>query len=350
MPSNSGGRPRRQRRASSGRSRRSQGSRTRGSDSLNRSFSSGSRSMSLGSRKRNPTPREIIILVALAAILILLLVLLINGIRGCMAKRDSGSAPAQEQQAEQALTEEQRPAVSTDVSQELQDELNAELARNEQIATIAQDAGKYPEDLVRLALDEPAAISFVLGYNGKQASAEPFTDTVNKNTFPELYTFDTRWGYTEFAGGLFAVTGSAPTAVSIAYMGLTGSNTKTPTVVGDLAVKDNSVANGGVSSKFFTDTVNKINGLSCQELDPSAYAITATLASGGSAVVLGMPAHSALGSNPRYVVAITATDEGSTTVIDPLSPTNTARRWPAGTLAAEASELYALSATGTPTD
>lgn len=358
MPSNPDRRPRRQRPPSSGRPRNARNPRSarnakQRSNSAVGSSLRGSSSQSLGSRKRSPTAREAIIIAALAAILILLLVLLINGIRGCVGRRD-GAAPQQaqqqEQQAEQPQTTAPKPTVSSDVSKELQAELQAELDRYEKIATIAQEAGKYPEDLVRLALDEPAAIDFVLGYNGKQSSAEPFTDTVNQNTFPELYTFDARWGYTEFAGGLFAVTGSAPTAVSIAYMGLTGSNTKTPTVVGDMATADNNVTNGGVTSKFFSDTVNEIKGIACTELDPNEYGITGTLTGGGAAVIIGLPAGSSLGSSARYVVAIACTDDGSTTLVDPLSATNTSRRWPASSLAAEAQEMYSLVATSTPTD
>jgi hypothetical protein len=105
-----------------------------------------------------------------------------------------------------------------------------------------------------------------------------------------------------------------------------------------------------VTSKSFTYTVNEIKGIACTELDRSEYAITGTLEGGGSAVVIGLPAGSSLGASARYVVAIACTDDGSVTLVDPLSAINTSRRWPAGSLAAEAQELYSLVATGTPTD
>lgn len=292
--------------------------------------------------------RDVIILVSLAAISILLLVLIINGIRGCIsAQTNTATQEAQQVQSEN----EEPPAVNEHVSSELAAALSARLDLNEQIATIARDADQYgSENLVYLALQEPSAVSFVSAYPKAPKEAQEFTDQVKKGTVPKLYTYDTRWGYTTFAGDTFAITGSGPTCVAMAYMGLTGSATRTPNALADLATSSNFIEGNTVSAAFFNDGVNSINGLACSQLESGVVGLVNALAN-ENVVVAKLPANSPFGAFARYVLAVSLTgDETAVVVHDPLSAENSSKEWALGTITSAAEAMYSIQATDTPAE
>ena len=299
-----------------------------------------------GGGGRGLEAREVVILISLAAIFILLLVLVINGVRGCVAGRSA--TPTQETQVQS--NEEEKPAVNKNVSEALAGALATRLDLNEQLATIARAADSYgSENLVYLALEEPSAIPFVSAYPKAPKEALEFGEQITKGTVPKLYTYDSRWGNISFAGDAFAITGSGPTCVSMAYMGLTGSTSQTPNALANLATSGNFLDGATVNAAFFEEGLNGINGMACNQVESNITGLSNALAN-GNVVVIRLPANSPLGTFARHVLAVSMTEDGAIVVHDPLSAVNSSHEWAAGTLSDAAEAMFAITATETPVD
>ena len=184
-----------------------------------------------GGRGRRSADRRMLILGALALVLIVLLVVGVSScVKGCS---NGGDQPAADQNQIDSR-------VAAGVTDELTNRFKTELDRNEKLAQIAANANAYDDtSLLELALDVPESIDFVANYPNAQKSGQAYSDAVSKGTAPELYDWDIRWGAVAYGEHPLAVSGSGPTAFSMAYMGLTGSADKTPADMAALASGQN---------------------------------------------------------------------------------------------------------------
>lgn len=97
------------------------------------------------------------------------------------------------------------------------DELVKALDRNEEMKEFIKQYPKYSDNF-------NASRSLDL-------AAYKYTQTV-----PFLVQWDNRWGYMNYNGGAFGLTGNAPTALSMAGMYLTNNTTLTPIIAADMAI------------------------------------------------------------------------------------------------------------------
>ena len=183
----------------------------------------------VGSSRRQNSSRSInprIIIVGVVGLLLLIAIVfgISSCVRGCSNQGKKDSAKEQEQQVN---PDDERVAFG--VSSDVTAKLGAVLDRNEAFEKIAKSADKITDErLIDLAIAEPDAIEFVAGSVKANGSSQPYGEVVTQGTYPQLYTFDTRWGYLPYADGIMGVTGSGPVALSMAAMGLTGKNTYDP--------------------------------------------------------------------------------------------------------------------------
>ena len=82
----------------------------------------------------------------------------------------------------------------------------------------------------------PDMLDFVEGYPEKkgQVFADSIGD-VKKGEYPLLLQWDERWGYGDYGTSCVAVSGCAPTVISMAVAGLTGEDSITPYTVASYA-------------------------------------------------------------------------------------------------------------------
>lgn len=264
---------------------------------------------------------------------ILAIVLLVFAVSSCVS---NNATQQQESEAE-------KPRVATGISDELSQELTARLDQGDQIAQIASSADQYPDErLVRLALDEPGAISLVAGYPKSDKAAQAYGEEASIGSYPQLYDWDSRWGAVDYAGSALAVTGSGPTVMAMATIGLTGSADNTPATIAKLA-EDKGLATGdsGLSGDFFTTESNSL-GVVYHSYDTSADNISAVLTSG---TVLAMEAKAdSLTPYDHWILVVEKGADDTYTVHDPTSTGVTAKTWGADTLArASTGKFYALT-------
>lgn len=278
--------------------------------------------------------RRIFLVGAVALVLVIILVLAVSScVRGC-------SSDGTQKQAESQNQVDSR--VAAGVSDDLSKDFKAALDRNEKLSQIAANADKYTDQqLLELALSQPEAIDFVASYPDAEKSAQAYSDAARKGTAPTLYDWDTRWGAIDYGGHALALTGSGPTCISMAYMGLTGSNDKTPADVAALVTAD-GLATG--DSSMSADAVEKIAGglgLAAKSYTSSRQTLLDVLDAG--TYILAEVRAGSLTDEAHWVLVTTENENGTVLVHDPTSPEATARAWDPATITSACDSFYGLS-------
>lgn len=274
--------------------------------------------------------RQLLILGALAVVL---LVLVIVGVSSCV--RGCSSDPAQS-----ANPVDSR--VAAGVSEELTQQFATELNRDEKLASIAATADRYADTgLLELALSVPEAIDFVAAYPDAEKTAQPYGGTVTQGEAPQLWCWDARWGNVDYAGRALAITGSGPTALSMAYMGLTGNNDKSPADLAQQASEANAATGDSAMAASFLESSAEGLGLSYRSYTSNADNLSQAL-DAGTYVLLETKAGS-ITSTAHWILLVSENEDGSITVYDPTSPDVSAHPWAAATLAASTDTIHALS-------
>lgn len=287
---------------------------------------------SSGRARRMNANRRLIILAVIALLVVVLLVVGISScVRGCSSDQGTGSENPVDSR------------VAAGVSEELTRAFATELDRSDKLAQIAANADKYDnQGLLELALSEPAAIDFVAAYPDASKEAQPYEDEVSQGTAPALYCWDERWGAIDYADAPLALTGSGPTALAMARMGLLGNADQTPATIAQ-AISDAGMAGGdsGMSADFLGDSLAAL-GLTATDYASNADNLLQML--GENTYVLLEVSAGTLTDSPHWVLVTARNEDGSVTVLDPTSTSVSSHTWDAATVASGANTLYALSA------
>ncbi len=278
--------------------------------------------------------------------------------------------------------------VSESLEGDLRTQVEQMVTSDFQSTFVAEHADQYPAELVQLMVNEPASTSFVYNYPTAAHGASSYDESVSRGTAPLLYTWDPRWGYVDYAGGLLAVTGSGPTALAMARMGLLGQTDQTPATLASAITQM-----GGATGETFMDA-NVITGANASSTQGQAsdadgdgyddttgdyieandaesgtqapqgsfaqtiglnataitvepgFSITDTMndALGKGANILIQTSGGAFGTTPHWVVVVAQNSDGSLAVYDPTNTANSLHPWDPSTVVDDASTLISLTA------
>lgn len=121
----------------------------------------------------------------------------------------------------------------------------------------------YPQGLLYLAVNEPAALEFVINYPFESKDASLYfdlSDDVKEGEVPSLIQWDKRWGYAEYGDDCMALDGCGPTCLSMVLIGLTGNTIYNPMYVGNYCEKlGYYLENVGTMWSFFTEGAEYFN-------------------------------------------------------------------------------------------
>lgn len=281
-------------------------------------------------------------LVILGALAIVLAVLVIVGVSTCVRSCSSGDSAGTQ-------TGQSDVRVAAGLPEELTNAFTDELNQNEKLSNIAANADQYGDQgLLELALNVPEAIDFVAAYPTAEKTAQPYDEAVTKGTVPQLWCWDARWGNVDYAGRALAITGSGPTSLSMAYMGLTGSADKTPAdIAQDATDAEAATGDSAMTADFLASEAEKL-GLTCESFTSNADNLAQMLDS-GTYVLMETKAGS-LTSAAHWIVVVTENEDGSMQVYDPTSPDVSAHPWAPATLASTCTDFYVLSLPGSDDD
>ena len=304
----------------------------------------------VGSSRRQNSSRSInprIIIVGVVGLLLLIAIVfgISSCVRGCSNQGKKDSAKEQEQQVN---PDDERVAFG--VSSDVTAKLGAVLDRNEAFEKIAKSADKITDErLIDLAIAEPDAIEFVAGSVKANGSSQPYGEVVTQGTYPQLYTFDTRWGYLPYADGIMGVTGSGPVALSMAAMGLTGKNTYDPATIAQ-AVTAANLASGttGMDDSFLSNHASDA-GVEATSIEASSDGLYSGI-SDETPVLIKLKADSGIGSASAHWALITSLNsDNSVTVYDPTSALATSHSWSLGAVSSRTDTAYTLYSAGSDT-
>ena len=277
--------------------------------------------------------RSLVILIAGIVVLILLIIGISSCVRGCSSKKSSDEN-----------TNSLDARVAADASSDVTATLTPALDTADGLDKIAANADAYTDTrMIELAVSEPEAVDFVANYPSSDKTSSSYSDEVSQGTYPQLFDWDSRWGNVDYSGGALGVTGSGPTVVAMAYMGLTGKSDQTPatiaTTVSDGGYTDKDA---GTSTSFFSDGLSSL-GLSANEYTVSADNISSLLQDGTPLAVLVKA--DTLTKYAHWVLVVGVGDDGALVVYDPTSAIVSSHTWAASTIAYDGDTMYALSAT-----
>lgn len=274
------------------------------------------------------------IVIGLAIIAALLMVFIVSScVRGCTNEATS---------AGETNSVDSRVAVGT--SEELTKALAAQLDQNKNLAWIAEHADRYNDkSLIELALAHPEAIDFVANYPDSDGKAKTYDDSLTKGTAPQFYTWDSRWGGVSYAGSVIATKGSGPTALSMAYMGLTGKNNWTPADIADAVETAKATdTDSGMNRSFLEKNLANL-GLTAESYNISADNIT-TLLDAETFLLVEVKGNKLSSDGAHWILVTSKNDDGTVNVHDPLSPEVSSHPWAAETIASVANALYTVTA------
>lgn len=279
-------------------------------------------------------PRVLLLIV----ILVVVIVVMVLGISSCV--RNSGES-ARQSVEESEPRNEQDERVAAGVSTSLTSKFTEKLDEGELLAKIAQNADQYDDErMLDLALAEPSSRAFVAAYPSSDKSSRPYDDEVTRGKIPSLYQWDDHWGAVTYGDGPLAVTGSGPTTLAMAYMGLTGKTDYTPTQIAQQGNKNNYATGDSGSKKELFTKLSDTMGLVANEYQPSAetlYGIS------DSTVFAAELKEGTLTNDAHWVLIVSVDENGSATVYDPSSSLVSSRPWGIAGLASSSDTFIAIS-------
>ncbi|MGM9521560.1 MAG: C39 family peptidase [Oscillospiraceae bacterium] len=205
------------------------------------------------------------------------------------------------------------------------------------------DLSQYPEALAALYEKNEEARQFVLDYFEKSGNTYDIdlSEYRDCETVPLLMQWDERWGYTEYSGNLFGLSGCGPTCLSMAAIYLTGDTSISPRYVADYSTQNGYSTNGnGTKWTLFSEGCSGL-GISSQELPLSQKIIDSHLESGEIVALIMGPGDF---TDSGHFILLTAVGDGGYTVNDPNSRKNSDRLWSYDEISDQIKNIWALSA------
>lgn len=183
----------------------------------------------------------------------------------------------------------------------------------------------YPKELIDLYERNPETEQFVFEYplvkDHPPAADLSGTDT---STVPLLMQWDQRWGYQQYAGDVFGLTGCGPTCLSMVAMYLTGDTSMTPGWMGQFAEDSGYASDGNGSAWALISEGGQQLGLDVTEIPLDEQRVIDNLEVGNPIVVIMGPGDF---TTSGHFIVFTGYEDGKIKVNDPNSRKNSEKLW-----------------------
>lgn len=213
--------------------------------------------------------------------------------------------------------------------------------QDSRIKDIIINYNNYPEELLDMLSRNIDMIDFVADYQSKKGKI--YSDnigTVNKGEVPLLLQWDERWGYGNYGESCIAVSGCAPTCLSMVIAGLTGDNSITPYDVGKYSEENGFYVKGTGTSWSLMTTGSSHFGIKGKEISLSENVIYNELKA-GHPIICSMRKGDF--TTTGHFIVLTGVKDGKIKVNDPNSTQRSEILWEYDRLESQIKNLWAFS-------
>ena len=198
-----------------------------------------------------------------------------------------------------------------------------------------------PESLQSLYERNPDAREFVLDYASEHDKTHKIdlSEYAGISEVPLLMQWDERWGYDQYSGNYFGLSGCGPTCMSMVYIYLTGDTEKSPAFMGQFATEHGYATEGdGTAWAFITDGGREL-GLDVTEIPLDQQRIDDNLEVGNPIICIMGPGEF---TDSGHFIVLTGKENGKYVINDPNSYRNSEKRWDYDTFSGEIRDLWVM--------
>lgn len=207
--------------------------------------------------------------------------------------------------------------------------------------TIYDHADIYPDRLLAALCSNPEMIDFVKGYPDNNGSVTGgLTQKEADNGIPHLLQWDKRWGYAAFGDNNIALSGCAPTCLSMVIVGLTGNINASPDALAEYAMANGFYVEGTGTAWSLMTQAGKEWGVCGRELPLLESRVMNELEAGNPIICsVGEGDFTTLG----HFIVLTGITDGKIRVNDPNSISRSQKLWDYSTLEGQISNLWVFT-------
>lgn len=204
------------------------------------------------------------------------------------------------------------------------------------------DVSDYPDKLFELYEKNPEARQFVLEYPEKKDISHDIdlSEYSNCTSVPLLLQWDERWGYSEYSGTLFGLSGCGPTCLSMAAIYLLGDTSMNPLWMSGFAKDHGYSVDGSGSAWTLISEGGKELGMQVNELSLSEEIMAEKLNQGSIIICIMGPGDF---TDTGHFIVLTGYSEEGFSINDPNSPSNSSKLWSYDELYTQIRCLWELS-------
>ena len=183
-----------------------------------------------------------------------------------------------------------------------------------------------PKELLEFMEKNPEAKDYVLNYLEKKDidSAIDLSNLLDSSSVPLLIQWDERWGYTEYAGELFGLSGCGPTCLSMVCVYLMNDAKYSPRYIAEFATENGYSVPGNGSSWTLISEGGVQLGVDITEIPLDENRIIRNLEVGNPIICVMGPGF--FTTTGHYIV-MTEYKDGYVKVNDPNSPNRSEQTW-----------------------
>lgn len=157
---------------------------------------------------------------------------------------------------------------------------------------------------------------------------------------PHLYQTDPEWSDDVYGEGTMETHGCGPTALSMAYVYLTGKKDIDPAQMAAFSMR-NGFVDSGVTSWTLMSKGARMLGLRSEEIAPDVELVTSKVRSGKPVVCIVGPGD--FTTDGHFIVICGVDEQGDLFIRDPNSQARSSQRWEAKRVLSQCKNLWAIS-------
>lgn len=198
----------------------------------------------------------------------------------------------------------------------------------------------WPSPLIEFMEKYPETESYVMNYPFYQDVQPPvdLTTCLDAKKMPLLLQWDARWGYTQYSGELFGMSGCGPTCLAMVCLHLLQDAKYTPCYIADFSQTNGYYTEGmGSSWTLISEGAEKL-GIVTEELMPDANVVMEELEAGNPIICVVGPGDF---SYTGHFIVLAGVEDGLIRVNDPNSRINSQQLWDYERIADQIEALWA---------